>query len=907
MNLRQRTEYFSEITQLIEYLILPPEVFSNRPLRYFFRDLLVNTVFLPSLDQISDPDFINQMLVKSCKTRRYTTPLSESFLHVIRCCSNANELQAVYDMVDKEIAFQRSKDIGGDDDFEIKQQLSSLQYVKSLITSRLVGLQEGVTELESPVLASNPEITNFTNTGKMFQIPFEVIVKNNVALSYFFEYMSGVNAQSYLYFYLNVDGFKTSAEQHLSEIALLETQPFDTDKRQLPNIEILREAALNIYDTYLNPDSDNANKLQLDEHVCRSVLQRINHESLSDSWFDQVHLLVYEKMRTDEHLFVSFKKSIHYVKLLAELDLLKECQVEPTIESKDGKTSGKGDLQATIGKPSSSSGEGQEDTASVKSFNSYDSQSVCSLEAVETAAVLEELSAEIISTGITKEFGHTFGVYCVGVVKRNVQAEADKDKESKWYVIRRYSDFYQFHQQTVKHFPQLSRLAIPGKRPFNNVSQEFLNQRMRQLNAYLQQLIRLYNNAEYEQHYKFNRHLLREHIFKFVDINSNDGYNKPHSSAAPTNSGSTTAPVANSQLQKTVNSVLNPFKSSFKSVMKSGQDNFIDGLQKLKNLNQNPNHAPVASTSSAPILQSQPTLVSCSRSLKTNDSNRPTADRSAPSLILPSPGSATSLNERGKPTSPNVRYHGLQSHQEPSIAMGMEIEPSSNIPTRILLLLLDEIFELRNKNFWLRRRIIAVVKQIIQTTYGGTINKKVIQLIQKFFGASSIADHIRSLKKSLWPNGYRALPQPERSEQVKLNTKTAALMLLLSTLPDDLKHMIGAETSRHGVTTLFNMFQYPELNARLLICMFECLLLELFPNQHLDAVFERLHSFGERAQNQNSDQSPHHANDSSAAQWPPYWSKISQHQVRLSSGQTSSSTSKSSSSKSSPFKPKKSN
>lgn len=933
LNRQRRAEYFGQITQLIEYLILPPEVFANRTVRFFVRDLIVNTLLMPTVHTITEPDFINQALIKLCKTRRCTIPLSESFLHVIRFCSNVPELQAIDEMVDKEIAFQGSKDIGGDDDFEIKQQLSSLQYVKTLITSRLTGLQEGGLDVESSVSVDNAEITNFTNTAKMFQIPFEVTVKNNVALSYFFEYMSGINAQSYLNFYLNVDGFKTSAEQLLSEIALLEAQKsLQTDTDQpLPNIKFLREAAINIYETYLNPDSDSGNRLELNEDECRNVFKRINHESLSDKWFDQVHLAVYEKMRTDERMFPSFKKSIHYVKLLAELDLLKECNIDSflatsSVASNANESTGGAKSVSENLTPGALGAGGDthsaDDNTSIKSFNSFDAQSVGSLDAIEplpcTTALEDELSAEIISTGTTKEFGHTFGVYCISVCKRNNdEPSIGKENHSKWYVIRRYSDFYQFHQRTIKAFPQLNRLiGIPGKRPFNNVNQDFLNQRMRQLNAYLQQLLRLYNNIEYEQHYKFNRNLLRDHIFKFVDLNSNDGCNSISSgtttgiSSIGSNACNGTAAPTHSQLQKTVNSVLNPFKSSFKLVMKAGQDNLMDGFQKLKNLN---NPSSTTSSTTVPVTPCIQLNASGHNTLTTtkNESKpqrltatRTISEKSSLSLLgIPSVGSTSSLNDRTKASSPNVRYCGLQQ-QEPTIAMEMEVEPTNSIPIRILLLLLDEIFELRNKNFWLRGRIIAVVKQIIQTTYGGTINKKVIQAIHKYLGASAIADHIRSIKKSLWPNGYRALPQSERSEQVKLNTKTSALMLLLSTLPDDLKHLIGAETSRHGISTLFHMFQYPELNCRLAIRLFEGLLLELFPNQHLEAVFERLHSFSERVHNQSADQSPQLSStkDIGTTQWPPYWSQISQHQVRCSSAQTSSS-SKSSSSKSSPIKP----
>lgn len=42
--------------------------------------------------------------------------------------------------------------------------------------------------------------------NKLFSLPLDVVLKNNIALSYFIEYMSSIDAQSYLFFYLNVEG-----------------------------------------------------------------------------------------------------------------------------------------------------------------------------------------------------------------------------------------------------------------------------------------------------------------------------------------------------------------------------------------------------------------------------------------------------------------------------------------------------------------------------------------------------------------------------------------------------------------------------------------------------------------------------------------------------------------------------
>ena len=55
------------------------------------------------------------------------------------------------------------------------------------------------------------------------------------------------------------------------------------------------------------------------------------------------------------------------------------------------------------------------------------------------------------------------------------------------------------------------------------------------------------------------------------------------------------------------------------------------------------------------------------------------------------------------------------------VGAGLELnDPSGqdNIPLRITLLLLDEVFDLRERNQWLRRQIVAVLRQIIKAMLG---------------------------------------------------------------------------------------------------------------------------------------------------------------------------------------------
>lgn len=160
-----------------------------------------------------------------------------------------------------------------------------------------------------------------------------------------------------------------------------------------------------------------------------------------------------------------------------------------------------------------------------------------------------------------------------------------------------------------------------------------------------------------------------------------------------------------------------------------------------------------------------------------------------------------------------------------------------------MLLLMDEVFDLKSKNQWLRRRIVAVVRQIIQATSGDAINKRIVDFVEDSTSPESIARYLRRFKNNLWPSGYKAAPVDPNSRDVntKNRTRVMAKSFLISALSDDLKHIIGSETTRKGLLCVFDMFQNKTLNRRLILVLFESIITELFPENHFPEIFQRLH------------------------------------------------------------------
>ncbi len=55
--------YLHDLTDILLYLLMPPEDFRSRPLRFLIREIIVTKIFVPLLNKLSDPEYVNYLLV----------------------------------------------------------------------------------------------------------------------------------------------------------------------------------------------------------------------------------------------------------------------------------------------------------------------------------------------------------------------------------------------------------------------------------------------------------------------------------------------------------------------------------------------------------------------------------------------------------------------------------------------------------------------------------------------------------------------------------------------------------------------------------------------------------------------------------------------------------------------------
>lgn len=439
--------YLQNVAEVVLYLGIPSEEFQCHVLRCLLRDILVNTILVPIINLLSDPDYINLTILWLCDDIQVT---SEVFLSAVQSSDSISELQSINDLLMEEIAVIRSKDSGGNEESAIKAQLNSLLYLSQIIQNKMKNTNDKV------------ETQNKMIQDVNVMLPIDFILEHNIALSYFIDYLSSIKQQGYLFFYFNIKGWKVSVEQYLNDKKKKNEKRYET---------FIRESAENIFQQYLGDlscDSKNeengSNYLMINAESRKQLGARILNEEISQNWFDTVQEQLLEILTSD--FLIKFMNDSSYTKMLSELEIFKEDDFLST-ESENSWL----DYLDTCK---------EQDSLNTLSTNSCTESS----RLTPTDSLDFKLNAEIIETGLVNERGKSFGIYALSVTR-----EFSSGEKESWHVYRRYSDFYDLHQRIRDKFTDLGKVTFPAKKTFHNMDRSVLEFRMKVLNEYLKVLL----------------------------------------------------------------------------------------------------------------------------------------------------------------------------------------------------------------------------------------------------------------------------------------------------------------------------------------------------------------------------------------------------------------------------------
>lgn len=287
----------------------------------------------------------------------------------------------------------------------------------------------------------------------------------------------------------------------------------------------------------------------------------------------------------------------------------------------------------------------------------------------------------IVETGMLSDHGKTFAAYLINV---------EKPSSEKWIILRRYSEFYLFHQLMLSkcekfHFNLKTILLLPPKTMLGNrTGRHFIQYRKCILDIYLKKLPFLYVRFDF----------LRDDIETFLHPGNYNRINRLERNGYG-------------------NGRFNPIRT-IGNAMKNGSENILDSFHRLSR-----------------TLSLQP------------DSNRQIDKKVVQSNSLNSKYLPLMSREGKSPEESPMMPSNYGKIDGDELSLDSFSESEENIP---LLSLLDEVFDLKHQNFWFRRRIIDLFKQIIEATYSDMINRKITDYVDLWTSPTAISQYLELFK-----------------------------------------------------------------------------------------------------------------------------------------------------------------
>ncbi|KAM4742783.1 sorting nexin-19 isoform 2-T2 [Anableps anableps] len=122
------------------------------------------------------------------------------------------------------------------------------------------------------------------------------------------------------------------------------------------------------------------------------------------------------------------------------------------------------------------------------------------------------------------------------------------------------------------------------------------------------------------------------------------------------------------------------------------------------------------------------------------------------------------------------------------------------------------------------------IQRTVRLLFGTLINRWLDVSVANLTCTKYWAVYLQVIQEAVWPGGaLPAGPPPERSQQQKDSTKQQALGCVMKLVPELVSDMLGSDKYRLSWQTALDSFQDPYINRHLVYCMFDLLLDFLVP------------------------------------------------------------------------------
>ncbi|XP_043402019.1 sorting nexin-25 isoform X1 [Chelonia mydas] len=512
-NSDEEVRFLQSCSQILVYCLLPSKDAQSLSLRIVLADILATKVLKPVVELLSDPDYVNQMLLSQMEYREqvnehhkkaYTyAPSYEEFIKLINSNSDVEFLKQLRYQIVVEIVqattisnfpqMKRQKDTKGKETAAMKADLLRARNVKRYINQLTVAkkqCEKRIRLLGGPAYDQQEDGISDEGDGLQSQkiLQFEDILANPSYREHFRLYMERMDKRALISLWESVEYLKNANKAEIPQLVSEIYQNFFVESREIP--------------------------------VEKSLYKEIQQSLVGNKGievFYKIQTDVYETLK--DRYYPSFIVSDLYERLIKKEE--ERIAVQLTSEDKDEVSQ---DCEDVIDECSSRINEQANYAVNkLRQLNDkleYKRQalnSICNSPKPDKK-IVSKLKDEItlmerehsdlrlhiartdwwcenlgmwkafINTGeVVEENGEQVPCYFVMVSLQEVGGAEAKN----WRVPRKLSEFQNLHRKLSECFPSLKKLQLPSlsKLPFKSVDQKFMEKSKNQLNSFLQKLL----------------------------------------------------------------------------------------------------------------------------------------------------------------------------------------------------------------------------------------------------------------------------------------------------------------------------------------------------------------------------------------------------------------------------------
>ncbi|KAF7707390.1 sorting nexin-25 isoform X1 [Silurus meridionalis] len=503
-------------SRILVLCLLPSRDSRSRSLRLVLVEVIATKVLQPLVEVLSDPDYINQMLLAQLEHREqvnehhkkaYTyAPSYEEFIKLISSSSDIDFLKQLRYQIVVEIIqattissipqLKKQKDSKGKETAAMKADLLRARNMKRYINQLTVAkkqCEKRIRLLGGPNYEQQEDGNQDEGDGPQGQkiLQFEEIMSNAVFREHFRVYMERVDKRALISFWELVEMLKSANKSEVPQLVGEIYQNFFVESREIP----------------------------VEKALYKEIQQTLVGNKGTDVFY-KIQSDVYETMK--ERYYPSFLVSDLYDRLIKWEEQRSSSQ--SSSEEKDDSCQTMDGGEVTLDEGSKGINEQASYAAnklrqlcerleykrqalgSIQNAPRPDKKIVCLLK--EEIGVMEKEHSElqlhisrtdwwcenlgtwraVINTAeACEENSEQMAFYSVAVSL----LESEDSENSSWFVTRKLSEFQALHRKLTECFPSLKKVQLPSlsKLPFKSIDQKFLEKSKNQLNTFLQKML----------------------------------------------------------------------------------------------------------------------------------------------------------------------------------------------------------------------------------------------------------------------------------------------------------------------------------------------------------------------------------------------------------------------------------